>query len=131
MHIGAIMESHGNYKIELIENIVHIYPSGGFNEQGVKQLNDKVLLIAPLETPWALVAHPDDSAGLTPEAVNEIVRFLQQISKMNCVVIGMEVLPTWQGVLESSIKGNVSIPIYMDTNMTTLSPLIKNILDNA
>ena len=125
------MESHGNYKIELCENIVHIYPSGGFNEQGVKQLNDEVLLIAPDEAPWALMAHPDDSAGLTPEAVNEIVSFFQLISKKNCVVIGMEVLPTWQGVLENSIKGNVNIPVYMDVNMTKLSPLINNILDNA
>lgn len=47
------------------------------------------------------------------------------------MVIGMEVLPTWQGVLENTIKGNVNIPVYMDANMIMLSPLIKNILDNA
>lgn len=125
------MESHGNYRIELTENIVHIYPSGGFNEQGVKQLNDKVLLIAPDENPWALMAHPDESAGLTPDAVEEIVSFLQKISKKNCVVIGMQVLPTWQGVLEKALKGNVNIPVYLDASMEKLAPLIKNSLDNA
>ena len=124
------MESHGTYKIELIGNIVHIYPSGGFNEQGVKQLNDKIILIAPRDTTWALLAHPDDSAGLTPEAVNEIVKFFQQLNTVNCVAVAMEVAPTWQGVLEKSFVGNVSIPVFMDSDLAKLLPLIEEKLSH-
>tara|TARA_R110000764_G_scaffold19811_4_gene51549 strand:- start:11223 stop:11606 length:384 start_codon:yes stop_codon:yes gene_type:complete len=127
------MESHGDYKINLTGNVIHIYPSGSFNQEGVKQLNDKVLLIAPQNSPWALLAHADESAGLTPEAVNEIINFFQQISKENCVVIGIAALPTWQGVLEKSIKENadITIPVYLDANLSKLDSLIKKIMDSA
>lgn len=119
------MESHGKYKIELIGNIVHIYPSGGFNEQGVKQINDNIILIAPRYTAWALLVHPDDSAGLTPEAVNEIVKFFQQLNTVNCVAVALEITSTWQGVLEKSLVGNVSIPVFMDSDLAKLLPLIE------
>lgn len=125
------MESHGNYKIELISNVVHIYPSGGFNEQGVQQLNEEIVKIAPLKIAWALLAHPQDSAGLTPEAVNEIVKFFNYISTLNCVAVGIEVSSTWQGILEKSIVGNVNIPVYMNNDLLSFEHLIKQKLDSA
>ena len=47
------------------------------------------------------------------------------------MVIGMQVLPIRQGLLEKALKGNVNILVYLDANTAKLAPLIKMLLDNA
>jgi len=41
------MKSHGDYKVQLINNIVHVFPVGGFNGEGIKEVREQVLLLAP------------------------------------------------------------------------------------
>ena len=125
------MQAHGNYKIELIKNIVHVFPSGGFNEQGVIQLHKEIASIAPHNMAWALLEHPKNVAGLTPEAVQELIKSYQNLSKLNCVVAGLEVSSTWQGVFEKSIVGKVNIPVYLNNDLAKLEQLIKQKLDSV
>jgi len=111
------MNPHGDFKIELIDNVVHVYPSGGFNEQGVELLNEEIVSIAPQDQPWAVLEHPKNSAGLTPEALSKIAGFYQKIGELNCVALGFEISSTWKGVLEKAFIDKVDIPICMSNDL--------------
>ncbi|RTR39493.1 hypothetical protein EKG38_06705 [Shewanella canadensis] len=125
------MKPHGEYKIELMNNIVHVFPSGGFNEQGIIQLHKKIASIAPHDKPWALLEHPKNIAGLTPEAVEELINSYQNLGKLNCVAAGLEVSSTWRRVFETLIVGKVDIPVYLNSDSEKLEQLIKQKLDCA
>lgn len=119
------MKSHGNFVVELINDVVHIFPSGGFNEEGIIEIRDQVLLIAPTDKPWGVFEHPKDLAGLTPEATQELLKSYQIYSQNNCVFVALEVCSTWQGVIEKMINGNLDIPFYQDSNLSQLETLIN------
>ncbi|WP_019027758.1 hypothetical protein [Colwellia piezophila] len=125
------MKSHGDYKIELLNDVVHIFPSGGFNEEGIREVRDKVLLIAPTIKPWGLFEHPKDLAGLTPEAAEELLKSYQMFSNRNCIVVALEVCSTWQGVIDKVINGNIDIPFYQSSNLWELEGLINQHLSCA
>ncbi len=125
------MKPHGDYKIEVIDNVVHVYPTGGFNEQGIKLMHEDIASIAPLNKRWALFEHPKNIAGLTPESIEELVRCYQHLSKLNCVVAALEISSAWQGVFEKSVIGKVSVPVYLNRDIAKLEQLIKQKLDSV
>lgn len=67
------MKPHGQYKVTLEGSVVHVFPEGGFNEEGIQEMHEHVLLVAPKNKQWALFEHPKDLAGLTPEALKELI----------------------------------------------------------
>lgn len=125
------MNPHGYYKIESIGNVVHVYLSGGFNEHGVKQVNEEIVSIAPRKIAWALFAHPQNHAGLTPEAVDELVEFFKSLKKLNCMAVGLDISSTWQGVLEKALKGKVDIPVYMSNKLVKVEEFVNQKLHCA
>lgn len=116
----CFMGPHGNFKIELINDVVHIFPSGGFNEQGIREIRDQVLLAAPTTKPWGVLEHPKDLAGLTPEAAKELLKSYQTFSKRNCIVVALEVCSTWQAVIESLLNGDLDIPFHLNSDLEQL-----------
>jgi len=124
------MSPHGKYKIELIGNVVHVFPTGGFNEQGIRQMHKEIASIAPKIKPWALLEHPKDIAGLTPEAIEELVSCYKSLSSINCVVAALQISGAWQGVFETRIVDKVNIPVYLDCDLALLEKQITHILDN-
>jgi alkyl hydroperoxide reductase subunit AhpC len=124
------MESHGDYEITIIDDVVHVFPTGGFNEQGICDLRERILTIAPKDKSWGLFEHPRDLAGLTPDALEEILKSYQAFIKINCQVIALEANSTWQGVIEKKLKGNLSIPFYLGDNEKELASLINQHLED-
>ena len=121
----CVMKPHGNYKVELRHDIVHVFPVGGFNEDGIRDVREQVLLIAPKNRPWGLFEHPKDLAGLTPEASEELLKSYQIFSKLNCIVIALEICSTWQGVIEKVLTNNLDIPVYLNNDLGQLDALMK------
>ncbi len=124
------MKPHGDCKVELINDVVHIFPIGGFNEEGIRDIRDRILSIAPIDKPWGLFEHPKDLAGVTPEAAEELLQTYLTISKFNCKVVALEVCSTWQGVLEKTLDGNLDIPYYFSNELEELNTLIQEHLDS-
>lgn len=120
------MEPHGEYKIELIANIVHVFPTGGFNEQGIKKLHKEIASIRPLNKQWVLFEHPREISGLTPESIEELISCYQLLSELNCAFVVLEISPTWQAVFENSIIGKVNIPVYLSDDLMQLEQIIQH-----
>lgn len=67
------MNPHGNYIIEVVDDIVHVFPNGRFNALGIEELHQDIVRNAPIVRPWALFEHPRDLAGLTPETIDALI----------------------------------------------------------
>jgi len=118
------MLEHGDFEIEIIGNVVHTYPVGGFNEHGIKRIRQSIMNARPYDEKWALYEHPKDVAGLTPEAALEIALSYKEFCKNDCVVIALEVCSTWQNVIAKRLKKELPIPLYFDSNGSRLEALI-------
>lgn len=129
--LWCYMQPHGDYKVELINDVVHVFPLGGFNEEGIQEVREQVLLIAPKDRAWGLFEHPKDLAGLTPEALGELLKSYQYFSDFNCKVVALEVNATWQGVIEKGLKGNLDIPFSLSNDLDQLEVFIKQHLSCA
>ena len=106
------MIEHGSFHIELLDNIIHVYPIGGFNEAGIKAIHDEIRSIAPTDQAWALIEHPKDQAGLTPEAADELCKYYCQLSSFGCKAVGMEVNNFWARTIGELLENKIDIPVY-------------------
>lgn len=122
---GVCMKAHGDYRIEIEDRIVHIYPCDGFNAEGIASLHKETLLVAPIDVPWVLFEHPRNIAGVTPEAVIEIAQAYKNLEKLNCIAIALEISSTWKQVFEENIIGILNIPVYLNSDISKLEQAIK------
>ncbi|MEM9304575.1 MAG: hypothetical protein AAGE01_20860 [Pseudomonadota bacterium] len=101
---------HGDFRLEWQGRVLHNYPVGGFNEYGIRRLQQAILDEAPEGIPWALVEHPKDRAGLTPEGLEEIRRMHLALVQHGCVCIGMDVAPTFGAILRDLVLSELPVP---------------------
>jgi len=127
---GERMKPHGDYKIRVSNNIVHVFPVGGFNPEGIEALHKDIVSSAPANS-WVLFEHPCDTAGLTPEAVDAIVRSYQNLAKINCVAIALEISSTWKYLFEKNIVAQIAIPVYLDNRVDVLEKNVDRVLNRA
>lgn len=106
------MQEHGYFDIKLIGDVIHVYPVGGFNTDGIKALHNEIRTIAPTDRDWALIEHPKDGAGLTPEAADELCKNYSQLSKLGCKAIGLEINQFWARAIQRLIANKIDIPVY-------------------
>lgn len=125
------MESHGDYTIQLVGNVVHVFPVGGFNEEGIEEVQEEILKTAPSSENWALLEHPKGLAGLTPEAAEKLISGYQQFSQLNCVAIGLESSPVWQLTIERLARDKLDIPIFSDSDGIKIESLIQQYLEEV
>ena len=125
------MDPHGEYTISVDNNIVHVYPVGGFNAQGIIDLRKSIYSAAPKHQPWILFEHPLNLAGLTPDAIESIILSYQSFSKINCLAIALEVSTTWHSVFRSEIVGHVDIPVLLGDNLADLNVQLNEILQSS
>ena len=119
------MREHGTFHLKLIGDIVHMYPKGGFNEQGIKAYHDQLLSIAPTDRAWALIEHPKDQAGLTPEAAEALCKLYCEVSELGCRVIGLEINNFWAQTIQNLIKDRVDIPVYFNEDLVEVEKLVN------
>ena len=115
------MHAHGNFQINLEGNIVHVYPVGDFNEIGINELQGEIIRLAPKNTSWALIEHPKNAAGLTPEAALQLVQGYQQFVKLGCGAIGLDVSQCWQEIIKLYLPKELTIPIFFSAGTNTLT----------
>ena len=125
------MKGHGDFQLKIIENIIHVYPVGDFNEIGIKELQAEIIANIPDNTPWALIEHPQNIAGLTPEAATQLVKGYQTFESLNCKAIGLEIAPSWQEVIISYCHGKLKIPIYFSVNSDELAQRVIKALETT
>ena len=114
------MWAHGNFKIELKGNVIHVYPVGGFNKEGIDEVHTEVSIVAPNNTAWILFEHPKDLAGLTPEALDALVESYLKFQEQNCSAIALEICSTWEGVVRRALKDKLYIPLFLSDDLTYL-----------
>lgn len=115
---------HGITNVELEGNIVRTKPVGGFNSEGVIQYAEKVLSIAPTDQQWVLYDEVDTNAGLTPEAVDELLKQFRHFIEKNCVAIGENINPTFGGIMQRDILSKLSIPTMVAQDKNKLDAFL-------
>lgn len=106
------MLEHGDFRIERDGKIIHIYPVGSFNEFGVNAVFAAIKEMAPVDTNWALIEHPKNDAGLTPEATEALINNYHALSQLGCKAVGLEVNALWTSVLSKLLNDRLDIPVY-------------------
>lgn len=108
-----------------------MYPTGGFNDAGIQLLRKSILELAPSTAPWALFEHPQNMAGLTPDAVNAIRESYRIFQENNCVAIALEISATWRDIFERDIVSQIQIPTFLGKDELELcSNLVGSIKQN-
>lgn len=124
------MRAHGDYKIEVIGQIVHVYPIGGFNVQGIQAMHCDIIKAAPRQNGWALFEHPKGEAGLTPDAVHSLIEHYQHLVDMNCCAVALEISSTWRAIFEKLVAEQLTIPILLDGDCQALSQQLTEAIAN-
>ena len=119
------MEPHGYFDVERKNSVVHAYPRGGFNAQGIIALRTEVISQAPT-TPWLLFEHPKEFAGLTPDAVEALKESYLIFSSLRCCAIALEFSTTWKSLIDKEITKDVNIPIFMGKDSEELQNQLSN-----
>ena len=113
------MLEHGEFTIETEGRVVHVYPKGSFNKQGIAKLCEAVLSVRPAGK-WALFEHPRDVAGVTPDAASELAASYKRMSESGCGAVAVEVMKLWHDVIKMACRGVVTIPVYIDDSESPL-----------
>ena len=116
---------HGEMEVVSEGDVVHTYPSGGFNEAGVKKFRQEVIIKAPKDKAWILFAHPKDKTGLTPEAVLELEKSFIEYEKLGCIAIAIEVSLVYSIVIQTYAIESLRIPCMVSQDKDELLRFIQ------
>lgn len=81
------MKAHGNFTLQISDHVVHASISGGFNEFGIIEYRESVLILVRNETAWVLENTISEDAGLTPEALDELIITYKKMEKRGCIAM--------------------------------------------
>lgn len=74
----------------LQENILHTYLFNGFDASSIEYCFQQINAITQNLDKWILVSHPDESAGLTPNGIQALIKGYNELQNMGCVGIVMQ-----------------------------------------
>lgn len=123
------MKSHGNFTLKLNEHVVHTYARDGFNESGIIEYREEVLKLVSNETSWLLFEHLEESAGLTPEAVGELILAYNKFEKFGCIAIVVEIGSTFGSLLEKRVFNHINIPTIASKEQPELIAFIDKLTE--
>jgi hypothetical protein len=121
------MRSHGNFTLKLNDHIVHAYARDGFNEFGIVEYRESILKLVINEPSWILFEHIEESGGLTPEALNELILTYNEFEKFGCIGIAVEIGSTFGTVLEKNVFNHINLQTIASKEQSELTAFIKNI----
>lgn len=98
-------KAHGDYKIAIENNIVFGYPTGSFNEEGLRYYYQDILSRTQHLGQWAYLVQPSKDFGLTPQATEIVQVCLQNLIKNGCIAIGIKV----QSMLSENIASQLKL----------------------
>ena len=110
----------------MLDGVVHTYLIGGFNEQGIREYERKVLAIIPKTKSWALVDHPLERAGLTPEAMKELNRVFKRFIELGCCVIVANVGSSYAWGLQNWVLHDLNVPTFVTEQQDVIEDILAN-----
>ena len=119
------MNSHGHFTLKLCEHVVHAHARDGFNELGIIEYRESLLKLVHGKSSWILFEHIEESAGLTPEAINELVLTYNTFEKFGCIAIATEIGTTFGSVLEKRVFNHIDIPTLASRDSHELAAFIE------
>ncbi len=122
--------AHGNYRLLIEGRIIHNYPVGGFNAEGIMHLADDIAAAAPPTGHWVLFEHPKSDAGLTPDGVEAIRMMYEILMERGCLAIGMEVGMVFGAVLQRDVFNGLGIPSMVGEDEVAIEAFLTRILDD-
>ena len=125
--MGEAMEPHGDFRIETINQIIHTYPSSGFNEEGMDRIHKKIEAESAKLNLWGLYEHPSDDSGLTPEAVDRLLTFYKSLEQTSCQFICIDVKDVFKNHVEKIFRENSISCVYVNPTDLQLEKL-QNLL---
>jgi hypothetical protein len=121
------MKSHGNFTLKLNGHVVHAYALDGFNEFGIIEYREEVLKLVSNETSWLLFEHIEETAGLTPEAIGELILTYKKFEKFGCIAIVVEIGFTFGSILEERVFNHINIPTIASKEQPELIAFIDKL----
>jgi hypothetical protein len=124
---GGFMQPHGNFTLQIKDQVVYARISDGFNEFGIVEYRESVSNLVKNETTWILHNIIADSAGLTPEALEELIITYKDLEKMGCISIAvMKGANNYFGnLLEMKVFEQINIPTVVSVEEIRLSTFLK------
>ncbi|MCJ8321062.1 MAG: hypothetical protein MJK12_15590 [Colwellia sp.] len=122
------MESHGSFTLKLEDYVVHTYACNGFNELGIVDYRESILKLVSKKSSWILFEHVDDSAGVTPEALRELILTYNEFKKFGCIAIAVDIGSTFGSILEESVFNHIDLPTLASKEQSKLTAFIENII---
>ncbi|MDA8621020.1 hypothetical protein N9L48_00060 [Psychrosphaera sp.] len=82
-------QAHGVYSLRLEGHIVYCDYAEGFNIQGVIELKQDLLAITENLSYWVLYQLPEPSAGITQDAIIEMMNSYVELQKAGCLAVAI------------------------------------------
>ncbi|MDC0602545.1 hypothetical protein OAP14_05890 [Aliiglaciecola sp.] len=114
------MNAHGEYEIKKDGFIVHVYPAGAFNYEGIIELKSEVLNIVSTEKKWVLFGHHTNQAFVIPEALDALIDAFNEYALHGCIAIFQEASTVRADTLEKLVKPSVNIPFEINDDKNLL-----------
>ena len=122
--------AQGNFRLLIEGRIIHNYPVGGFNAQGIMHLADDIVSAAPPSGDWVLFEHPKADAALTEDGMQAIRMMYEILTERGCVAIGLELEPELGAQLQKEVLNGLSIPSMVETDEVAIEAFLARILDD-
>ena len=122
--------AQGNFRLLIEGRIIHNYPVGGFNAQGIMHLADDIVAAAPPSGDWVLFEHPKADAALTEDGMQAIRMMYEILTERGCVAIGLELEPELGAQLQKEVLNGLSIPSMVETDEVAIEAFLARILDD-
>ena len=122
------MQAHGEFQVKLIKQVVHTYPEGGFNKEGIKAVHHAILESVQNTAKWALFEHPKDEAGITPDAVEEMLFFYHRIEHQGCQFICVDLNHLSAVMFKNMVQKHLTIPTLINPLETEFKQIWQQFL---
>lgn len=121
------LDAHGGSKIEIIEGgIVHHVPSGGINEEGIREFYHGCVLDAASHLDrWVFFETPTPDANLTPESLQCLVDFYGQLHLHRCVGVIIQAHRSLHRSIGTKLLADLPIPCGFSEHREDLLDLAK------
>ncbi|MBT1062120.1 hypothetical protein KJY73_00990 [Bowmanella sp. Y26] len=121
------MLEHGTFTLSLKGRVLHTFPTGSFNRQGLVKYRQAVLAAVVGKSNWVLYEHAGNGTALTNDALPELIATYCQAQLAGCIGIACEVGPLFKDLINSAAKGKVHIPLLLSEHSTDLDDFISHL----
>lgn len=125
------MHAHGSTTYQWHGDILESSPRGNFNEEGIIEHMEQVALQANGRDKWVLFERPKTEAGITPEAIDILVKAYENFAQKGCIMVVIEVPGVFGSTIGKVADGILSIPFHHGNDPERLKQMAEQALQNS